>query len=209
VIIQEGFDLKKIFVLGDSISIHYGPYLKQYTEGVFMYDRKRGDEALEDLDKPVGGNGGDSRRIVEYLSQYIHMVDADVLLLNCGLHDLRRDRETQKQHINIPEYEENLYKSIELINKTKNKPVWVSTTPVDGKLHTEKKPFDRFNDDVIMFNKSAEKIMKENNIDIIDLYTFTSKINIGEPLSKDGVHFIEQVRALQGAFIAGWLYRYL
>lgn len=49
----------RLFVIGDSISIFYGPYLKKYVEGKFDYDRKRDKgEAMKNLDNPVGANGG-------------------------------------------------------------------------------------------------------------------------------------------------------
>ena len=32
----------KVFVIGDSVSIHYGPYLKTMIVDKFDYDRKRG-----------------------------------------------------------------------------------------------------------------------------------------------------------------------
>lgn len=61
---------RKLFVIGDSASIHYGPYLKKMTEDKFQYDRKRGEEqALMDLDKPIGANAGDSRMLLEYLRE--------------------------------------------------------------------------------------------------------------------------------------------
>ena len=59
---------QKIFVIGDSVSIHYGPYLREMIKDKFDYDRKRGiEEALTDSDKPIGGNAGDSRMVLEYL----------------------------------------------------------------------------------------------------------------------------------------------
>ncbi|MEM7108775.1 MAG: hypothetical protein AAF519_11155, partial [Bacteroidota bacterium] len=62
----------KIFVIGDSISIHYGPYLAQYLGTDFQYARK-GDngEAFKNLDIPVGANGGDSRMVLDYLRELL------------------------------------------------------------------------------------------------------------------------------------------
>ena len=61
---------RKLFVIGDSISIHYGPYLKAITKGKFEYDRKTGlDQALTNLDKPTGANAGDSLMVLEYLTE--------------------------------------------------------------------------------------------------------------------------------------------
>jgi lysophospholipase L1-like esterase len=80
----------RIYVLGDSISIQYGLYLQKYLEGVMEYNRKQGDEeALLNLDKPQGANGGDSGMVLSFLRARAASggIDADLLLLNCGLHD--------------------------------------------------------------------------------------------------------------------------
>ena len=89
----------RLFVIGDSISIFYGPYLKKYVEGKFDYDRKRDKgEAMKNLDNPVGANGGDSRMVLSYLKELSAdpSFKADVLLLNCGLHDVKTDPKTGK-----------------------------------------------------------------------------------------------------------------
>lgn len=60
--------MKKIFVVDDSISIQYGPFLEKYLQGIMRYSRKEGtEEALQNLDIPQGANGGDFSRVVAYL----------------------------------------------------------------------------------------------------------------------------------------------
>ena len=82
---------RDVFIIGDSISIHYGPYLKKYISNNYNYDRKRGLEvALKDLDNPVGANAGDSRMVLQYLKEEQEKeTKYDVLLINCGDHDIR------------------------------------------------------------------------------------------------------------------------
>jgi len=83
---------RKIFVIGDSVSIHYGPYLKKMIKHKFEYDRKRGiEDALTDLDRPIGANAGDSGMVMEYLAkEYKKNTKYEILLINCGLHDAKR-----------------------------------------------------------------------------------------------------------------------
>ncbi|NLF38107.1 SGNH/GDSL hydrolase family protein, partial [bacterium] len=84
--------MNSIYILGDSISLHYGPYLKEYVRGVFAYARKEGDEeAMLNLDKPQGANGGDSSMVLAFLEgKAAHGgIKADYLLVNCGLHDIK------------------------------------------------------------------------------------------------------------------------
>src|SRR3954466_8909069 len=84
----------RLFVLGDSISMHYGPYLEQVLRGKWDYERKRG--RAENLDQGTGANGGDSNAVLAYLNERLAAggIAADWLLLNCGLHDVKSDRQT-------------------------------------------------------------------------------------------------------------------
>ncbi len=101
----------KIHVLGDSISLQYGPYLQQYLAGVMDYARKEGEtEALLNLDNPQGANGGDSAMVLSFVKALAAAggIDADLLLVNCGLHDIKRNRETGQAQVAIADYESNL-----------------------------------------------------------------------------------------------------
>ena len=90
----------KIYVLGDSISIGYGPFLESYLKGMIEYSRKQGEEeALLNLDNPQGANGGDSSMVLSFLKSKAEAggIDADLLLLNCGLHDIKTDPNVQER----------------------------------------------------------------------------------------------------------------
>ena len=199
---------KNLFVIGDSISIQYGPYLKKMVNGVFEYDRKKGAEQdLKDLDNPVGANGGDSRMVLNFLKeQSDNKVNYNILTLNCGLHDIKKDKKTGRNQIEIDEYEENIKEISNLAKKMAHDVIWVSTTPVDDYLHNilYSQCIDRYNKDVIEYNNAANYIMNENSVPIIDLYSFTK--NLGDSIYCDHVHYVEEVRALQAAFIAGGIY---
>ncbi len=199
--------MKKIHVIGDSISIQYGPYLKAYLEGLIEYSRKEGeDEALLNLDKPQGANGGDSSMVRTFLDAKSRSggIDADLLLLNCGLHDIKTDPQTGQKQVPLGEYRKNLEEIIRLVSKMRPKLVWIRTTPCDEKIHNVKQPaFHRFSSDVMEYNKAADQIMEKKGIPVIDLHGFTA--NLGPDLYCDHVHFHDHVRQKQAAFIAGWL----
>lgn len=197
---------RNVFVIGDSVSIHYGPFLKKMIEDKFNYDRKRGThEALIDLDTPVGANAGDSRMVLSYLhEEHSKNTKYDVLLLNCGLHDIRVDRETQEIQIKIEEYKENLIEIIKLSKIMSNKFIWIGLTPVVDKVHNSRKEgFLRYSKDAKNYNNAALQLMKEYDVPYIDMYNFTK--NLGEDVYFDHVHYKEEVRKLQAAFIAGHL----
>lgn len=182
-------DKKLLFVIGDSVSIHYGHYLQQITSGKYNYNR-------------INGNAGDSRTVLEYINEEKNKNQHyDVLLINCGLHDIRVDRYTKKIQIDEEQYRDNLKNIVPLAKEMTHKMIWVNTTPIIDKIHNlRKEGFLRFDNDVIRYNEVAKEIMQQNNVPIIDLYLFTK--NLGNEVLCDHVHFKDDIRSLQGAFIS-------
>lgn len=198
----------KVYVIGDSISIQYSPYLQSYLRGVLDYGRKSGDdEALLDLDNPQGSNGGDSSMVLSFLKakSLSSGIDADLLLLNCGLHDIKTDPDTGKKQISLERYAENLREIVQTVARMRPKLVWIRTTPCDEKVHNVRPDmkFHRFAADCNEYNLTADQIMGEAGVPSIDLHGFTR--NLGSDLYCDHVHFHEHIREKQAAFIAGWL----
>lgn len=195
----------KVFIVGDSISMHYGSYLDEFLKGFAMYDRKGGNgEGLKDLDHPAGANGGDSEMVVSYLDSLSKNKNfkTDYLVVNCGLHDIKTNPETGEINISELQYENNLKKIITLSKKMKSKLVWIQSTPVVDSIHNKQMGgFHRYSKDIEKYNEIAERVMQKNNIPLIDLYEFTLKY-IPEAYH-DHVHFKEEIRKKQADFIAG------
>ncbi|WP_167859646.1 SGNH/GDSL hydrolase family protein [Paenibacillus cymbidii] len=199
---------RAVFVIGDSISIQYGPHLQRMLEGFCDYDRKSGEEeALRNLDNPLGANGGDSSMVLAYLQA----LEAggrkfDVLMVNCGLHDIKKLSESDSAEQQVPpdRYAANLREIAAIAGRIAKRLVWVNTTPVDFEQHRKRtQQFYRRNEDVLRCNETAEAIMAEHGARVFDLYRFTA--NVGGELYCDHVHFHERVRELQAAFLAGAL----
>ncbi len=197
----------KVYVLGDSISLHYGPYLQACLNGIMVYERKEDtDAALANLDVPQGANGGDSSMVLAFLQAKARCggMDADVMLLNCGLHDIKTDPVTGAKQIPLPQYEQNLNAILDLSATLRPQLIWLRTTPCDEAVHNRPgMAFHRFAADCAAYNRAADTIMRARGVPVIDLYTFTS--NLGDDLYCDHVHFHEHIRQQQAAFIAGWL----
>ena len=64
--------------------------------------------------------------------------------------------------------------------------------------------FHRYNSDLQKYNQVMLSLGRQHNIDVIDLYNFTLSLGVNE-LYKDHVHFHEDIRRLQAAYIAGHL----
>lgn len=194
-----------LFVIGDSISVHYGPLLARMIGARFRYNRKGGLEADKFDINDALINGGDSRRVIEYLQRLIDQkFHADWLLLNCGLHDVRRDPATDALQVPLEEYQPNLRRAMEMARQVAGRIVWVRTTPVDDAIHRARETsFVRHERDVAAFNAAADVVAEEQRLAVIDLHGFTA--GLGGTLYEDHVHFVESVRQLQAAFIAGHL----
>jgi GNAT superfamily N-acetyltransferase len=197
----------KVYLVGDSISIQYGPYLQTYLAGTMEYARKEGDEeALLNLDQPQGANGGDSGMVRSFLAAKAASggIDADLLLVNCGLHDIKTDPDTGEKQVPIDAYTENLRAIVAISAAMKPRLIWIRTTPCDEAVHNQAgMTFHRFSADCDAYNRVADQVMAGHNVPVIDLYAFT--LNLGADLYCDHVHFRDPVREKQAAFLTGWL----
>jgi len=203
--------LPSVFVIGDSISIDYHPYLEEMLKGAFAYDRKGGlEDARQNLDEPIGANGGDSRMVLAYLRDLKRRggFRPDYLLINCGLHDIKTDPQTGTKQVPVEEYRENLRSIVALVREIGSQMVWVQTTPVDEERHNRiSKNFYRFEKDCAAYADAAEEIMREEGVPVLRLGVFTRSL-AGE-IFRDHVHFTPEVSARQAAYIAGWLAGYV
>lgn len=198
--------LPRLFVIGDSISIQYGPYLEALLVGKLSYDRKRdsaADHALANLDIPTGANGGDSSMVLEYLRarRKAAPIAADYLLLNCGLHDIKAHPVTGALQVPLAQYRENLAAILDEARVAGLRVLWVRTTPVIDKIHnTRALDFRRHAADVAAYNQAADAIMQEAGVPLIDLHTFSLALLPAGFI--DHVHYSEEARAKQAAFLA-------
>ena len=199
---QDDSRLPSLHVVGDSISIQYGPHLEAMLAGVFTYSRKTG--AIGNLDAPEGANGGDSGMVMDYLQtlQNDPRVPFDYLMVNCGLHDLRWRFAESRFQVPIEQYAANLTAMVDISKSITRALIWVRTTPVVDHIHNRPSmEFHRFAREVDAYNACADQIMRHCRVPAIDLFTFTR--NLGADVYFDHVHFREEVRAQQAAFIAG------
>lgn len=192
-----------VFLLGDSISIHYGPYLKSYVEDFAELEQKK----IETLGgREFSRNGGDSKRVLEYLTYKLKEKDfqPDYLLLNCGLHDVGRDTVTGDLQVPLVDYRQNLEKIVKLIQAKNIQIIWVSITPVVDSIHNSRSKHKwRYVSDLASYNLAALEICRKQAIPVIDLFSFTGKL--GTDAYLDNVHYKEYARQLQAACLAGAL----
>ncbi|RAV22417.1 SGNH/GDSL hydrolase family protein [Paenibacillus contaminans] len=200
-----------LFLLGDSISLQYSPYLRKMLGGKYrLVQKENPDEAMRNLDNPTGGNGGDSRMVLDYLLQReaAGVMNEDALILNCGLHDIKRKSDTRNLQVSPVDYESNLKQILALIARCNIPFLWIRTTPVEDERHNRlSSEFHRYNQDVEIYNGIADRLMLEAGVPILDLNGFTR--SLGDGVYCDHVHYTEAARAQQAAYIAGFLASYM
>ena len=200
---KQADQLPRLFVVGDSISLHYGPHLKQMLSGVLICASWPGDDGA-----PIGGNGGDSFAALKALADAANGgFQPEWVLVNCGLHDIKTNPATGEKQVPLEQYRRNL-REIVACAEQMSRVVWVRTTPLDDMRHNSQvSEFHRFAADVDAYNAAADAIMNESSVPSVDLYGFTR--SLGPEVFCDHVHFTEPVRQMQAAFIAGYLSRVL
>lgn len=201
-----------VFLIGDSISIQYGSSFETYLSPDITYARKSGlNDALKDLDVPQGANGGDSAMVLEYLAhndRHGEIGNGDLLVINCGLHDVKTGPQSGIRQVEPADYRSNLERIVELSRGLCRQLVWVSTTPCIDAIHnTRSTAFHRYRKDVVRYNEISDSVMTANDVPIIDLFGLTESLEheLGESVYKDHVHFIPEVCRTQAAYLAGWI----
>lgn len=192
--------IKKLHVIGDSISMQYGIYLEQMLQGKWHYSRKPPQNA-----DPESANGRDSACVIEYLQTVRHTLRCDYLLVNCGLHDLKRHPQTNELQVPLAAYAANLKTIVAFAREVSNEMIRVRTTPVIDQIHnTRNADFRRHAADVAAYNAAADTLMQQHHLRRLDLCTFTQNLG-GEEIYLDHAHFTVDVRRQQAAFITGYL----
>ncbi|MET0464282.1 MAG: SGNH/GDSL hydrolase family protein [Chitinophagaceae bacterium] len=197
---------KKLLLLGDSISMQYSPFLEKMIKGSYAIIRKQDDgEGMQNLDIPKGSNIGNSRMALSYIRYKLadERFKPDLLTLNCGLHDIKRDTATGVIAIDSAEYRKNLKEIVSIVQKRKIPMIWIRSTEVVDSIHRKNKAFTRLATDLVKYNAIADDVFRNAKVNIIDLYTFTK--SMGGSRFVDHVHYNDETKALQAAYIAGFL----
>ena len=150
-------------------------------------------------------NGQDSRnvrKVIEGWEKELPQVP-DLLVLNCGLHDLKFHLDKQENQVPLAEYKANLSRIFTLTQQLNIPVLWVRTTPVVDSIHN-RRPNMRFHRravDLAAYQQVADERCATYRIPQVDLFAFTERL--GKQHFIDHVHFDQETRGLQGAYLAG------
>lgn len=179
--------LPRVLLIGDSISMGYTLPVREMLKGKANVHRPPTNCAatihgLKGLDAwlKVGGEGK----------------KWDVIHFNWGLHDLKYlgpngknladpKAETSKPQVSPEDYEKNLRELVKRLKKTGARLIWRNTTPVPEGAR------GRVPGDSAKYNAIAAKIMKQEGVEIHDLYSFALK-NADQIQRKADVHYTRE-----------------
>ena len=182
--------MKKIILIGDSISMGYRGFVQCELHGLATCWGP--DE-----------NGGDSRNVLAHLDDWVLSRPADIIHLNCGLHDLKREFGATQTQVPLEEYESNVRLILQKIQeKSSARLIWATTTPVNEEKHHSLKGFDRCEADVAAFNAAALGVATELGVVVNDLFAVVEQAGRDELLLEDGVHFTPDGYRVLGAAVS-------
>ncbi len=150
----------KILFYGDSISGGYRGHLLPALEGkVYAYHW-------------IGFVGGIDPKVDGVISQGASVADFKAIFFNNGLHSLSwtPEKATDQQVIDTTRAIVRGFKT----GAPKAKLFWIATTPHTARRTEPGKPVTAFGDKnpvVLRINRLAEQVMKEEGVEIIDVYT--------------------------------------
>jgi len=158
--------LPNVLIIGDSISISYILPVRKRLEGI------------ANVIRPVA-NCESTLSILENLDHWLGQTQWAVIHFNAGLHDLAHVQsegiapgkqtmvpvEYGPRWVSIDAYRSNLEKIVERLKKTGAKLVFATTTPVPAGAKS------RVPEDVAHYNDVALAVMREQGVQIDDLYS--------------------------------------
>jgi lysophospholipase L1-like esterase len=182
--------MRRIILIGDSIRMGYQETVRTECED---WAEVWGPEQ----------NGGTSENVLTHLGEWALTRHADVLHINCGLHDLRKDFGQEVAAVPLSRYADNVRTILTRVKtETDLTVVWALTTPINQEWHHKNKGFDRFEMDVVDYNAVAADIARELGIAVNDLFATVTSAGRDDLLLPDGVHFKPEGYALLGKGVA-------
>jgi acyl-CoA thioesterase-1 len=188
---QESPTMKKVVLIGDSISMGYHDTVRAALAGGAEVWRPE-------------ANCEDSRRVLAMFEQWIVEPRPDVLHINAGLHDMKKSFGDGSYQVPLADYERNVREILRrALEETDAVVIWALTTPVNEPWHHANKPFDRLGADVSAYNAAARRVCRETGVEVNDLHAVVMAAGRDELLLPDGVHFGQEGCRLLGRAVAG------
>ncbi|MEZ6124876.1 MAG: SGNH/GDSL hydrolase family protein [Planctomycetaceae bacterium] len=201
---QEASELPAVVLVGDSIRLSYAPVVTKELQGKARVIS-------------AAANGGDSSNVLKHLNAWVIAAHPAVVHLNCGIHDTKYFRDSERFQVSPEQYEANLRTIVEAIrSQTTAMVIFATTTPIlDDRAAATRQKTDYVltNDAVNRYNSIARRVMEPLKVPVNDLNTSLTRpsapLQTGELIADDGVHLTQQARELLGRQVAAEILKHL
>jgi lysophospholipase L1-like esterase len=168
--------MKQVIIIGDSIAMAYGPLVHDLlTRWAEVWQPEE--------------NAGTSANVLAHLEAWALGREADLIHLNCGLHDLAIDV-GDAHRVEPDQYAENLEMVFSQLRRgTPAKLVWATITPVIDAWHQATKGFRRHEADVQHYNQLA--CCAAGEVVVNHLHDAVARGGLEQCVCEDGVHMTE------------------
>lgn len=193
--------LPKVALLGDSIRMGYAPIVAKQLEGTAVV-----------VEPKI--NGGDSANVLAKLVAWTIEQQPDIVHFNCGIHDIKKDKQTGRFQVPPEQYEANLRKIVDTLRKeTPAKVIFATTTPIlddQAAQQRQKASYELLDASTIEYNRIALRVMKELSVPVDDLRAVCGEGDQRrQRFTNDGVHFTAAGRDLLGNAVAEFIESHL
>lgn len=178
-----------VALVGDSIRLFSEPFVRQCLPARFK------------LRSPAD-NCRSSRNVAARIQDWVPRGAADIVHVNCGLHDIRQDA-GQRRPVSSPEdYVANLRHVFAYLADTGASVIWATTTPIRESVHDEIDSPRWHLADLVAYNRLSVELALGFGFRINDLYGRLSGADVEALLLPDGVHFNHVGNQLIGKYVA-------
>ncbi len=182
--------MRSVILIGDSIRMGYEPLVREALAGGTQV-------------RGPSENGGTSTNVLAHLDEWAVSRGADVVHVNCGLHDIKRERGAAGLATPLEEYRANVETILgRLLDASGARVVWATTTPVIEERHNAVKDFDRLSADVAAYNRAGLDVARALGVEVNDLFDVVTRGGPAGLLTDDGVHFTRAGYRLLGKAVA-------
>lgn len=182
--------MKKVILIGDSIRMGYQPFVRQ---------------ELADCANVWGPeeNGGTSANVLAHLDEWAISRPAEIIHLNCGLHDLGGAFDAADPGALLSQYRANLEEIFgRILDETGARLIWAATTPVNERWQHKNWGFDQIQAEGLAYNTASVEIARRKDILVNDLYSVVMDAGRDTLLQEDGIHFTESGYRVLGRAVA-------
>jgi isoamyl acetate esterase len=179
----------KVTLIGDSIRLNSQQFVRDCLPPRFQVSAP-------------SVNCKSSHNVAADIRNWVSGTTADVVHINCGLHDIRYDLGQDHPVSSPEEYLDNLRVVFTYLAATGVSIIWATSTPTNEVAHNTSKLYRWYQADLVEYNRLSMDLALDFGFHINDMYGRLSETNAQALLLPDGVHFDRSGNELIGRYVA-------